>query len=94
MVLYNLVESRTEAAILLFCEILFIPISCKTNGDEGELVLFIAFAWIIFDNIEYSKFTVSEPKLKFDGRKFDIEGSTFVASDCKTCGVVLADALL
>jgi len=88
IVLYNLVGSRTEAAILLFGVILFIPISCKTNGDDGELVLFMAFAWIIFDNIEYSKFTVSEPKLKFEGRKFEIEGSTFVASVCKTCGVV------
>jgi len=91
MVLYNLVESRTEAAILLL--LLFIPISCKTNGEDGELVLFIAFAWIIFDKIEYSKFTVSEPKLKFEGRKFEIEGSTLVASVCKTWGAVLAAAI-
>jgi len=41
----------------------------------------------MFDNIEYSKFTVSEPKLKFEGRKLEMDGSTFVASDCKTCGV-------
>jgi len=37
--------------------------------------------------MEYSKFTVSEPKLKLEGRKLEMEVSTFVASDSKMCGV-------